>query len=380
MLCPAEKRLYRMGTDQHDWMLDPGPRQASSSLGRIALFGGYKECSGTLVRSSILVPPAGSFVGRRKVQSCGWPHRGGRYLSGWAVTRLRRVDMNDHWSSGTYVVVLSSDLSLVGYVAGLLNGFAVVRRYSTTPPLSPTLLTPGSSTPKCSGQSRPPLALLVTEESAAEATEIPTNWQVNSSLQRMPVLLCGAFTSDLARRAKQLGDFLDDVIFCDCLSSGAAFRSRLLRATARRVGRVLARSLADPMPPDLGSLLDAIAEQTATTASVSTVSSMLRVSRRTILNCTRRYGWPPPSEIIVWSRLALYAHFLEFTSWPAERIALELEFPSLAAVSNALSRHVRRRPTALRSGGSFDCVLECFRERVIASRIDTTGSGGWNAS
>jgi AraC-like DNA-binding protein len=130
----------------------------------------------------------------------------------------------------------------------------------------------------------------------------------------------------------------------------------------------------DLLPPDLRSIFAAAAEHAPSPINTPTIAQFLSVTRKTVLNRTRRNRWPPPSELIVWCRLAVYAHLLEATSWPAERIALDLEFPSLAAASNIVSRYTGHRPRRLRGAGSLDHVIECFRRRVLTFSGDRDAS------
>ena len=74
--------------------------------------------------------------------------------------------------------------------------------------------------------------------------------------------------------------------------------------------------------------------------AVGTLASALGVSRRTLNRTTRRAGWPPPSELIMWGRLlrasAMHWHG---AATPAS-IARRAGFRDPAALAQTVERHV----------------------------------------
>jgi transcriptional regulator GlxA family with amidase domain len=95
--------------------------------------------------------------------------------------------------------------------------------------------------------------------------------------------------------------------------------------------------------------------------SVSDVALALGVPGRTLSYRLRALALPAAHELLLWSRVLQAAWELENQGEKSlERIALDLGFPSGAALRGSMMRLAFTTPSRLRSSGDFDWVLRCF--------------------
>lgn|SRR5512142_147221 len=98
--------------------------------------------------------------------------------------------------------------------------------------------------------------------------------------------------------------------------------------------------------------------------TVRALADALGVQRHTLFNWCVQASFLSPEEVLVWSRLALVAYYLETTGCTVETIALELSFPSDTALRNAMKRYIGHRATELRGSGGLDTVIAALVRRV----------------
>lgn len=133
------------------------------------------------------------------------------------------------------------------------------------------------------------------------------------------------------------------------------------QSTAERIYKAVLPLLPTAAVPLLRYAISRAAEE----PSVRQAAKEIGVDRKTLLNWLR-FSRVSPTEFLNWIRLTVAIGALEGTTYSAERIALELGFPSGTAFRNMLQRYTGRRAGELRLAGSFDAMLEEFKGRLTA--------------
>ncbi|HEU4566161.1 MAG TPA: helix-turn-helix domain-containing protein [Gemmatimonadaceae bacterium] len=160
--------------------------------------------------------------------------------------------------------------------------------------------------------------------------------------------------------------------------AGVALRTALTSAADDCVARRIMGELEPALPGRVRRRVQPILEYCVLHArSAPTVDGLARalgIDRKTLVNRLRSAGLPPPSAVIGWCRLLLAAHLVEDAGRTVEQVALELDFPSGAALRNMLKRYTGLQPREVRERGGLACALAAFRDALGGRRPEARRS------
>jgi AraC-like DNA-binding protein len=140
-----------------------------------------------------------------------------------------------------------------------------------------------------------------------------------------------------------------------------ALQQAARHCAAERVYRTVLPLLPAAAVPFLRFAISRAADEPTVTQAAQEIG----VDRKTLRNWLH-FSRVSPTEFLNWIRLALAIAALEGTTYSAERIAVDLGFPSGTAFRNMLQRYTGRRAGELRAAGSFEIVLEAFAAKLRA--------------
>lgn len=143
-----------------------------------------------------------------------------------------------------------------------------------------------------------------------------------------------------------------------------AVRSAKQASISRRIHDEVARHLS----LNARLLLGYAIARAADAPSVEDAAASLGVDRKTLLNWLRESGDVSPSEVIGWTRLAIAVGMLEDPGRTAERVALDLGYPSGVAFRNMLRRYTNKTSGQIRADGGLAHVLRLFVARLATER------------
>ena len=161
---------------------------------------------------------------------------------------------------------------------------------------------------------------------------------------------------------------------------------RLPFACRRTQARLMVARALEPIiaaaTPNLRRVLRLAIARAAEPTSVSGAARMLGVHRKTLFVWCReaRLGIGPHGAL-AWPRILLAARMLDQRSTCIQAVALELGFPSGAALGATMRRLIGRSPSELASRGAFATALECFHASMqrawsVAGRGPACRPGG----
>jgi len=145
---------------------------------------------------------------------------------------------------------------------------------------------------------------------------------------------------------------------------GVVLRSILLKARQVNAAEYMMKCLSQILPAELHPFVEAALESPGQATTIRALADLVGVHRRTIFNRCRRSSPLSPTQLLVWVRLALVAFHLENTACTVETIAIDLAYPSSAALRNTLKRYTGHRASELRERGPIDSLLGRLRERI----------------
>jgi AraC-like DNA-binding protein len=145
--------------------------------------------------------------------------------------------------------------------------------------------------------------------------------------------------------------------------SGAVIRGLLERARHTQAAEHVTRQMGEILGTPLQPIVEAIVENPHVT-SVRELADVMGVNRKTLFNRCSRAGSVNPAELLVWSRLALVAYYLENTGCTVETLAVELNYPSSSTLRNTIKRYTTLRARDLRAQGALDALLAALRARL----------------
>lgn len=164
---------------------------------------------------------------------------------------------------------------------------------------------------------------------------------------------------DLARAG------LHALIFDAADEGTLAVRAAISDAVHRCAVDSIATSMLHWMPRRLHAVARECLEQARTQSSVETVARALGVHRRTLNKRLTQAQLPPPRVLLAWCRVLLVARLLEDVERSVEQVAMELEFPSAAALRNMLKRYTGRCPGEIRTLGGLRYALHAFEAALL---------------
>jgi len=151
------------------------------------------------------------------------------------------------------------------------------------------------------------------------------------------------------------------VLIVEDLDLGAVVRA--LATRLRRAAFVGAawRALEQDVPAELRPLVRVALARAAEPLSVQAIARDLGLHRKTLWSRCRRHGMGSMQALMTWCRLLAVEHALRSCSRPIDAIAEELAFASPTALRNAVRRHLRTTPSALREERGEGVVCAEFR-------------------
>ena len=166
-----------------------------------------------------------------------------------------------------------------------------------------------------------------------------------------------------------------ELVFRESDDVRTVFASVLSSAGLQCTAATILERLRDRVPPDLRSVVAYCLEHAAEPLTVSRVAAALGVHRKTLVFRLAKAHFPPPSALIGWCRILTAARLLEDEGRTVERVAMELDFPSGAALRNMLRRYTGLRPAELRERGGLRYALTLF-ERALSRTRDREPAPG----
>ena len=122
----------------------------------------------------------------------------------------------------------------------------------------------------------------------------------------------------------------------------------LRRAEQQCAGDLVLHHLGQRLPRRLRPLVEYCVTNPEESHQVRDVARALGIDRKTLVNHCKAEGFPPPSMVIGWCLLLLSAAILAAPGVPADRVALQLNYPSPTSLRNMLRRYAGLRPAELR--------------------------------
>lgn len=166
----------------------------------------------------------------------------------------------------------------------------------------------------------------------------------------------------------------DQVLLVEELDLACAVRA--LSTRLRRAEFVCAvwGELGADVPEGLRPLVRLALARASEPLSVQGIADAMGLHRKTLWSHCRRHGMGNMQALMTWCRLLAAAHALRACTRPVDAIAEELAFASPTALRNAVRRHLRTTPSALRAAGGDRAAYEEFRAwlRRLQSPPDET--------
>jgi AraC-like DNA-binding protein len=190
---------------------------------------------------------------------------------------------------------------------------------------------------------------------------------VRAYSQRIPILVVCALTpgeTQLVLEAVNAG--ATGLLFRGIDDSKYAIRTAIQQVQRNAVSHKIYDELITLLPPAAAPLLRYAISRVADEPSVTQAAREIGVDRKTLANWLGRSSRLSPREFLNWVRLAIAIDSLERTARSAERVALELGFPSGTAFRNMLRRYTGHTTSELRSVGSLGRMLEVLKDRLRA--------------
>jgi AraC-like DNA-binding protein len=153
--------------------------------------------------------------------------------------------------------------------------------------------------------------------------------------------------------------------------SSQVLRVALRRASRRCVADEVFAEIQPALPAEAAQLVRYCLDNAQSALSITEISRVIGVHRRTLVNRMQALHLPPPSELWMWSRVLLAARHLESPGRSVESVATAVGFPSANALRNALKRYARLTPGDLRVDGGFSRACVAFRAALLAPGRDS---------
>lgn len=153
-------------------------------------------------------------------------------------------------------------------------------------------------------------------------------------------------------------------VFWGVNDTGTVLREILEAARRQRAADRAMVLLRPIVPAALHPFVEAALIDPAAVTDVRALADAVRVHRRTLFNRCARSSYLNPSELLAWTRLTLVALLLETTGATVETIAMQLGYPSPAALRNTIKRYTCRRATEIRTSGGASLVVDLMRSQI----------------
>lgn len=144
----------------------------------------------------------------------------------------------------------------------------------------------------------------------------------------------------------------------------AALRRAVLSVLTRRLADRVDEAAGALFPSPLRPLLRHLVLHAGTPLAPDDVARGQHCHAKTLRARLRSAGLPSLNRLIVWTRLLAAAQRVAVTGRSVEQVALDMDFPSAAALRNQLQRYAGLAGQDLRSPGGVDRLLDRFRAAV----------------
>lgn len=211
----------------------------------------------------------------------------------------------------------------------------------------------------------PDIALVVIDAADREGnSQAGIVGAIHAAFESLPILVYCA-PAELARGIPGLVRAgAADIILKGVDDVGIALRG-VLRAGRRAALRCeIYDELAPLLPMPITPLLRHALECTDADASVRAAAVALGVDRKTLRNWLWRATGLSPREFINFVRLAVAVGMLHDNRQTAERVALDLGFPSGAGFRNMLHRYTGRSSSEFGGKAGLAAILQLLKQRI----------------
>jgi AraC-like DNA-binding protein len=144
----------------------------------------------------------------------------------------------------------------------------------------------------------------------------------------------------------------------------AALQLALESAEDACVARLAFSNIAAFVKPQARPIVEYCLAHARHALTVHTVARALGMHRKTLGARLLASRLPSPQAVIGWCRLILAARLMEDAGRSLERIAIELNYPSSAALRNMLARYTGMKVAEVRGANAFARVLDAFSSAV----------------
>lgn len=158
------------------------------------------------------------------------------------------------------------------------------------------------------------------------------------------------------------------VLVAEDLDLGSVQRALSTRLQRSAFVQAVWRELEADVPEGLRPLLRVALARAGEPLSVQAIAEDLGLHRKTLWSRCRRHGVPSVQALMTWCRLLAVEHALRSCSRPVDAIAEELAFASPTALRNAVRRHLRTTPSALRRDAEGGVACAEFRAWMRSRR------------
>ena len=146
--------------------------------------------------------------------------------------------------------------------------------------------------------------------------------------------------------------------------TGVAFRTVLDAGRQTCAAEWLMRHIGPLFPPVLHPMLEAGLAKANEITTVTQLAYKLCLTRTTLFNRCVRAGSLMPEELLVWTRLAVVAFYLETTGCTIESIAYQVGFASDNALRNTMKRYTGLTASQVRASGGVARVVLALKSRL----------------
>lgn len=171
-----------------------------------------------------------------------------------------------------------------------------------------------------------------------------------------------------ARSTPNIGGFAaagaHQFLFWGVNDSGVVLREILEAARRQRAADRAMVLLRPILPAALHPLVEAAVTDPTIVNDVRKLADAVHLHRRTLFNRCARASSLNPTELLAWTRLILVSLLLETTGATVEAIAMQLGYPSPAALRNTIKRYTGHRATEIRLSGGARLVVRLMQGRM----------------
>jgi AraC-like DNA-binding protein len=187
--------------------------------------------------------------------------------------------------------------------------------------------------------------------------------QVTTLFPSIPVIgYCSGRSEDSQEIIALASAGVHELIYKQHDDEALLLQTILLRAEQQCAGDLVLHHLGKRLPRRLHPLVEYCLTNPEESHEVRDVARALGVDRKTLVNHCKAEGYPPPSVVIGWCLLLLSAAILAAPGVAADRVALQLNYPSATSLRNMLKRYTGLRPAELRTPTALTELCARFLE------------------